>query len=76
MFFRIIYIFIFFYFDFFLFLVTGNSYSPEIVDENSDSIVGCIVKEAILAVDGTEQWMLIRGFDITNPVIVVLLDQG
>ena len=55
-----------------LFLVTGNSYSPEIVDENGDAIVGSIVKEVMLPVGGTDQWVLIRGFDITNPVIVVL----
>lgn len=51
---------------------TAVSYTPPITDDKGDTIPGSITTMEKMIINGVEQWVLIRGEDTGNPVLLYL----
>ena len=52
--------------------VFSCSYTPAIVDANGDVVYGSITEIVPVTLGGFEQWLVIRGVDRTNPVLLFI----
>jgi len=48
------------------------SYTPAIVDANGDVVCGSVAEMIPVTLGGFEQWLVIRGVDRTNPVLLFI----